>query len=135
MECYILSNTYAYPVSCVLGFSNICHITKSLLNTLSKYNLNEFLQNYISSGYLPPKYIWNNIVKHSIKDKEQYNWSLKVNSRPELSRFANVQRELKPNNSLLLSYIFPEYTSDIRFVLKIAVCPKMSQNVTCATVT
>ena len=109
----------------VLGFSNICHITKSLLNTLSKYNLNEFLQNYISSGYFPPKYIWNNIVKHSIKDKEQYNWSLKVNSRPELSRFANVQRELKPNNLLLLSYIFPEYTSDIRFVLKIAVCPKM----------
>ena len=39
----------------LLGFSNICHITKSLLNTLSKYNLNEFLQNYISSRYFPQK--------------------------------------------------------------------------------
>ena len=35
----------------LLGFSTISHITKSLLNTLSKYNLNEF----ISSGYFPLK--------------------------------------------------------------------------------
>ena len=77
----------------LLGFSNIFHITKSLLYTLSKYNLNEFLQNYISSGYFPPKNIWNNIVKHSITEREQYYWTLNVSARPERSRFANVQRE------------------------------------------
>ena len=80
-----------------------------------------FLSVYISSGYFPPKYIWNNIVKHSITERGQYYWTLNVNARPELSRFVIVQIEMKPNNLPLLSYIFPEYARDIIFVLKIAV--------------
>ena len=54
----------------LLGFSNICHITKSLLYTISKYNLNEFLQNYISSGYFPPKNIWNKYSKAFLLQNE-----------------------------------------------------------------
>ena len=112
-----------------LGFTNICHITKSLINTLLKYDLVEFLHNYIISGYFPPKHIWNNIVKHAIREREEHIWTVNSGARPELSRFVQIQRKLKPNNLLLLSYIFPEYTKDIINVLKIASCPKM--NTTC----
>ena len=109
-----------------LGFTNICHITKSLINTLLKYDLVEFLHNYIISGYFPPKHIWNNIVKHAIREREEHLWTVNSGARPELSRFVQIQRKLKPNNLLLLSYIFPEYTKDIINVLKIASCPKMN---------
>ena len=77
------------------------------------YRLDIFLKKYLEQYSL------------AFYKQKQYCWTLKVNSRPELSRLMNIQRELKPNNLLLLNYIFPEFTRDIMFVLKIAVCPKM----------
>ena len=118
----IFSNSIA---EYTLGFTNVCHITKSLISTLSKYDLEEFLHNYIISGYFPPKRIWNNIVKHAIREREEHMWTVNSSARPELSRFVQIQQKLKPNNLLLLSYIFPEYTKDIIYVLKLASCPKM----------
>ena len=112
-----------------LGYSNICNVTKSLIETLLRYDLIEYLNQYVSTGNFPRKNNWKNIVINAITRREEDEWTLCVNSRSELSRFMSIQKsQLKPNNLLLLSYIFPEHRDDLINLLKIAASPIMKSH-------
>ena len=110
----------------MLGFSNICDTTKSLISTICKYDLSEYLLNYVSNGLFPVAKMWKLIVKNRVLQKEEEKWSLSVCLRQELSRFFCIQRELKPNKLVLLSYIYPECSETLLYMLKLISLPKCS---------
>ncbi|KAK3093161.1 hypothetical protein FSP39_012054 [Pinctada imbricata] len=110
----------------MLGFSNICDTTKSLISTICKYDLSEYILNYVSNGMFPVAKMWKLIVQNKVLQKEEDKWSQNVCSRSELLRFFFIQRELKPNKVVLLSYIFPECSKTLLYMLKLISLPKCS---------
>ncbi|KAK3097410.1 hypothetical protein FSP39_009406 [Pinctada imbricata] len=57
----------------MLGFSNICDTTKSLISTICKYDLSEYILNYVSNVRFPVAKMWKLIVKIKYYKKRKIN--------------------------------------------------------------
>ena len=106
-----------------MGFKNICNTTLSLIETLQKYELNQFLTDYINSGIFPTKKCWLVIVNNAVWEYEERMWTERLSSRTELSRYLSVHSTLTGHIIWKLCYLYPNGQKYLGLLHKILCTP------------
>ena len=87
---------------------------------LQKYSLIYYIEQFISEGYFPPKYIWRRIIDCSIKRHSSDQWSAIVTNDPEYERFVTIHNDCtKPLVLWKVAARFPHKLSQLKFLTRI----------------
>ena len=86
---------------------NDLSLTYDLLQTCGKYELNPFMENFVADNFFPDKCLWRKVVKQTIEIHEENKWKLAVGRRPELARYAKIQKCLTEHRLLRLAVAYP----------------------------
>ena len=89
------------------GEFNDLSLTYDLLQTCGKYELNPFIENFVADNFFPDKCLWRKVVKQTIEIHEENKWKLAVGRRPELARYAKIQKCLTEHRLLRLAVAYP----------------------------
>ena len=98
-------------------------MTLSLVETLKKYKLYDYLIYYVNNGIFPLPKIWKNIVKRTIYDYEQSQWISQVSNRTELSRFSKIHPCLTGHLLWRLSYLYTNYQHCLGLLCRLGLFP------------
>ena len=87
---------------------------------INKYKLNNFIENFISKSYFPPKTIWKHIVKPSLNYTFTSSWNQTVINDSAHGRFAFIHNYI--TEPLLLwktASKYPRYIKQISFFVRL----------------
>ena len=87
---------------------------------LNKYKLNNFIENFISKSYIPPKTIWKHIVKRSLNHTFTLSWNQTVIDDSAHGRFVFIHINI--TEPLLLwktASKYPRYIKQISFFVRL----------------
>ena len=118
-----------YRCSSTLLLDNTTGFFKNILGILEKYNLLEYLQNFMQSGTFPTKGCWKNIVKSRISTVQQQLWLDRIDNNSEFRRFKKIHKELfKTCNIWNAAMLFPEILHKFAFLARLCtLVPKSIQ--------
>ena len=134
--CRLRSNDTSFRVFNLRLFQCISNCTVSkhgfipdLLRLLEKYNLNNYLKEYIQTGQFQCKAEWKIICKKSIFIYEQANLINRMNSSDDYSTFRQVHINIQPSNLWRFSLDHPDQAEHVEFCVKLLT--KIPQNQNC----
>ena len=79
-----------------------------IVDILSKYDLNQYLLDYISDGQFPGKMEWKVIVRNAVSEKQIFDWNIRINNDTDFSRFIQLHDSIKLVDFWRKSKSFPE---------------------------
>ena len=66
-----------------------------VIEILSKYELSQYLLDYIADGHFPCKIVWKSLVQNAINTKQTSEWCERINSDNDFERFQNLHRSIQ----------------------------------------
>lgn len=69
-------------------------LTFDLVQTLLKYDMSSFFENFIEESFIPNKSLWSKVISQTITIYEENKWQQLVQQRPELRRYGKIHRSL-----------------------------------------
>ena len=86
------------------GYTNQLGFIPDIWKVLQKYNLEEYLQNYLANAVFPSKYTWKTIVKCKIRTFYEAAWHERLNNDADFARFRLIHPELRMSSIWTLSH-------------------------------
>lgn len=88
-----IKRIYAYlggaaPIS--MGF------VPDIISILQKYELYNYLEDYLNNGVFPSKAVWRNLVTRRIHDREEQSWRQRMLTKPNLVHLSQGHTHLRP---------------------------------------
>jgi len=105
-------------------------ITYNLWSLLNQYNLTEIVVSYLAGGALDNKFLWKQIIKKSVRDKEEQAWNDDLLHK-EAFRFNNVHRKLEPSYLYNVMKRYMYLKKKLMNVVKLLAYPEHSEECIC----
>lgn len=135
--CNIECNSIAKDLFCAFVATNANRASKcdlsicnTLISTASKYNLNNYITDYVNRGCFPSKSNWRTIVFKRISEYEQLSWRERIVHRCDLSRYTIIHNCLKMHILYDVIYVHPQLRQQLQLCIKIGSREKVSKECT-----
>lgn len=86
------------------GYKNQLGFAPEIWKVLKKFNLEEYLHNYLANAVFPSKFAWKTIVKRKIRDFYETAWHERLNTDDDFARFRRVHTNLSLSNIWTVSH-------------------------------
>ena len=80
-----------------------------------KYQLQFYIEQFIQTGYIPPKCKWKHIVCNTIQDHEEQIWKQKIENRLDLKRFYIIHTQLREHRLIALMSHHTDFRKQLSF--------------------
>ena len=85
-------------------YKNQLGFAPAIWKVLQKYNLEEYLHNYLANAVFPSKYTWKSIVKRKVRELYETAWHERLNTDDDFARFRTIHTDLCISNIWTLSH-------------------------------
>ena len=116
---YTYKQIFCFKLSQIVLGIHDSGITYDLVSVAVKYELQEYIVDYIKTSVLPPKWAWSNIISNNLHKREETTWVNKLLERTELTRFRSIHSSLNEHILIQLAGLYPEKKTQILHLLKL----------------
>ena len=103
-----------------------------IVRILDKYELSQYLKDFISSCTFPPKCQWKRLCKSTLFAYEQTNWRARLNTNGDFFRFREIHQKLQPGIVWLTALEYPNTIEAMTFLAKLCCKPKAYESIYCS---
>ena len=107
------------------GYKNQLGFVPEIWKVLRKFNLEEYLQNYLANAVFPSKFVWKTIVNRKIREFYEIAWHERLNADDDFARFRTVQTDLSLSNIWTVCH---EKSSAHAMLIAARLCATTQQN-------
>ena len=98
---------------------------------LSKYDLETYLTDYLTSGIFPTKHQWKSAIKLAIFNRECYEWCIRTQGDSDFTRFKLVNNSLEICNAWKVCKKHPESLKEIKHLVRLCCTLATGETTTC----
>ncbi|CAG2195015.1 unnamed protein product [Mytilus edulis] len=114
-------NVY-YSTTTTLEFRNKCSkkqdgFVPDLIKIAVRYDLINFVEDFVKSGIFPSKTVWNRYISTSIANSENNRWQQRISVDSDFEIFRKIHKHIVPHRAWVIAKTNPNFREGAKYIV------------------